>query len=191
MPADTDDSRKSRSEKLIREYLSHRKRGEEVSPEEYLTKYPELEKDLKELFNRLKAEGAEEMDIEEGPGAEAATPPDTIGDFKIIRELGSGGMGTVYEAEQISLKRKVALKVLPSHLSFSDEAVRKFHREAEAGGRQSHPGIVAIYAVGEEKGVHYIAQELVEEGRTLVLWFINSVTYFSKPKLNGVSLTPV
>jgi len=171
MPADTDDSRKrsrkSRSEKLIREYISRRDSGEDVTPEEYLTKYPELEKDLKELFNRLKAEGAEEIDMGEGHGAEAATPPDTIGDFKIIRELGSGGMGTVYEAEQLSLKRKVALKVLPAHLGFSDQAVLKFKREAEAGGRQQHPGIVAIHSVGEDKGVHYIAQELVEEGRTL------------------------
>jgi len=73
----------------------------------------------------------------------------------------------VYEAEQISLKRRVALKVLPAHLSFSSEAVLKFRREAEAGGRQSHPGIVAIHGVDEEEGVHYIAQELVEGGVTL------------------------
>ena len=75
----------------------------------------------------------------------------------------------VYEAEQISLNRRVALKVLPSHLSFSKEAVLKFQREAEAGGRQSHPGIVSIYAVGEHQGVHYIAQELVEGNYTLGL----------------------
>ena len=102
-----------------------------------------------------------------GVRVESTKPPDTIGDFKIIREIGRGGMGTVYEAEQISLQRKVALKILPSHLSFSDDAVRKFHREAEAGGRQSHPGIVAIHAVGEHEGLHYIAQELVGDGTTL------------------------
>ena len=76
-------------------------------------------------------------------------------------------MGTVYEAEQVSLKRKVALKLLPPHLSFSDGAIQKFRREAEAGGRQSHPGIVAIHAVGEHEGVHFIVQELVENGKTL------------------------
>lgn len=90
-----------------------------------------------------------------------------IDDFAILGEIGRGGMGIVYLAEQVSLNRKVALKILPSHLSFSDEAVLKFRREAEAGGRQSHAGIVAVHAVGEQRGVHYIAQEYVEGGRTL------------------------
>ncbi|MEW6744852.1 MAG: protein kinase [Planctomycetota bacterium] len=113
-----------------------------------------------------------------GAGAEVETPSDAgateavlsgriLGDFRVIREIGRGGMGRVWEAEQISLHRRVALKVLSPHLSFSADAVRKYHREAEAGGRQRHPGIVAIYAVGEAEGVHYIAQELVEEGVTL------------------------
>ncbi|MHC4942113.1 MAG: SUMF1/EgtB/PvdO family nonheme iron enzyme [Planctomycetota bacterium] len=100
-------------------------------------------------------------------GSDSGKPPHIIGDFKIIREIGKGAQGTVYEAEQISLKRNVALKILPAHLSLSDDAVQKFHREAEAGGRQRHPGIVAIYAVGEHEGVHFIAQELVGEGITL------------------------
>jgi serine/threonine protein kinase/Tfp pilus assembly protein PilF len=91
----------------------------------------------------------------------------TLGDFRIIKEIGQGGMATVYEAEQTSLNRKVALKILPSHLTWSDQSVRKFYREAEAGGRQSHPGIVAIYAVGEHEGRHFIVQELVEGGYTL------------------------
>ena len=99
---------------------------------------------------------------EEGLGTNRA-----LTDFRILRELGRGGMGTVFEAEQISLHRRVALKILPSHLSLSDEAVKKFRREAEAGGRQHHPGMVSVYAVGEERGIHYIAQELVEGGRTL------------------------
>jgi len=59
-----------------------------------------------------------------------------LGDFRIFREIGRGGMGVIYEAEQVSLKRKVALKLLPSHLSLSEDAVNKFKREAEAGGRQ-------------------------------------------------------
>ncbi|MHC4946533.1 MAG: serine/threonine protein kinase, partial [Planctomycetota bacterium] len=97
----------------------------------------------------------------------SAKPPQFIGDFKIIQEIGRGGMGAVYEADQLSLKRKVALKILPSHLGFFDDVVLKFRREAEAGGRQSHPGIVSVYAVGEHEGIHYIAQELVGNGITL------------------------
>ncbi|MHC4942821.1 MAG: tetratricopeptide repeat protein [Planctomycetota bacterium] len=95
-------------------------------------------------------------------GATPKKHPEVLGDFKIIRMIGKGGMATVYEAEQISLKRRVALKVLPGHLSFQDEAVKRFRREAEAGGRQSHSGIVAIFGVGEHEGYHYIAEELVE-----------------------------
>lgn len=90
-----------------------------------------------------------------------------LGDFRIIRELGRGGSGVVYMAEQISLNRNVALKVLSHHLRLSVEAVIKFGREAEALGRQSHSGIVSIYGVGECKGTHYFAQELVENGSTL------------------------
>ncbi|MBU0756159.1 MAG: serine/threonine protein kinase, partial [Planctomycetes bacterium] len=90
-----------------------------------------------------------------------------FGDYRIIREIGRGGMGVVYEAEEISLKRRVAIKILPSHLSFSDHAVQKFRREAEAGGRQVHPGIVVVYAVGSHNGIHFISQELVGHGYTL------------------------
>ncbi len=110
----------------------------------------------------------EEIDLlSESSSPTAGGTPQVVGDFRIIREIGRGGMGTVYEAEQVSLKRKVALKLMPPHLSFSDDAVQKFRREAEAGGRQHHPYIVAVHSVGEHEGIHYIAQELVEEGYTL------------------------
>jgi len=90
-----------------------------------------------------------------------------IDDYRIIKEIGRGGMARVYEAEQISLKRRVALKILSPHLSISRRAIQKFQREARAGGRQRHPGIVATFALGESEGLHYIAQELVESKRTL------------------------
>ncbi len=99
-------------------------------------------------------------------GNEEEGAPELAG-YRIIRQIGRGGMGVVFEAEQILLRRRVALKILSSHLLFSPDAIRKFQREAEAGARQHHPGIVTVYDVGEEDGVSYIAQELVEEGRTL------------------------
>ncbi|MBU0754033.1 MAG: protein kinase, partial [Planctomycetes bacterium] len=125
-----------------------------IDPESYLKRYPELEQELKDLFLKI----GSLPDIQ--PFTEA--DPWILGDFKILREIGSGGMATVYEAEQISLKRRVALKLLPSHRSLSTRSVLKFQREAEAGGRQTHPGIVAVYGVGEVEKIHYIAQELVE-----------------------------
>lgn len=132
-------------------------------PEEYLRHNPRLREDLKRLFQTVGKRFQDRADYPEGV-------PRILGDFRVIREIASGGMGTVFEAEQISLKRRVALKLLPSHLRFSGKAVQKFQREAEAGGRQNHPGIVVIYAVGEHHDVHYIAEELVEGGVTLADW---------------------
>ncbi len=90
-----------------------------------------------------------------------------VGDYRLIVPLGQGGMGAVWEAEQVSLKRRVALKLLAPHLSIADEALGRFHREANAAARLSHPGIVAVIEAGEAEGVHYIAQELVPGGVTL------------------------
>jgi len=137
--------------------------------------HPELSPALRRRIDEFLfvAEALPQSDRKEGEaapgtgGGESLETPRTIGDFTILRVLGTGGMATVYEAEQISLRRRVALKVLPSYLALSDRAVRGFQREAEAGARQSHPGIVSIYAVGQHEGVHYIAEELVEGGRTL------------------------
>ena len=102
---------------------------------EDLNKYAELENKLQNLFDKLDA--GQDQKLDHG-SPNPSTAPRIIGDFKVIREIGKGGMGAVYEAEQISLKRKVALKILPSHLSFSEKAVLKFKREAEAGGRLRH-----------------------------------------------------
>lgn len=157
--------RLSKSRRLFEEYLIRQDEGESVNPEEYLKKYPELEEDLKVLFHQLDEKMAKEEDLLSS-GAENGRPK-VLGDFQILKKIGSGGMASVFEAEQISLKRRVALKVLPAHLSFSDEAVKKFKREAEAGGRQCHPGIVSIFSVGEQDGMHFIAQELVRGGRNL------------------------
>ncbi len=85
-----------------------------------------------------------------------------LGDFRVIREIGRGGMGVVFEAEQISLNRSVALKVLPAHLTLRAESVERFKREASTASRLRHPGIVEIYSVGEEEETHFFAMELVD-----------------------------
>lgn len=86
--------------------------------------------------------------------------PRQIGDFEILRELGRGGMGVVYEAKQKSLKRQVALKILSSGLGLSSKAILRFRREAEAAGKLHHTNIVPIYTTGEDRGIHYYAMEL-------------------------------
>jgi len=90
-----------------------------------------------------------------------------LGDFRLLRELGRGGSGVVWEAEQLSLKRRVALKILAPAFSLSGRRLEEFRREAQAGSRLNHPRIVAVFSVGECEGAPFLAQELVAGGRTL------------------------
>ena len=85
----------------------------------------------------------------------------TLGDFELRREIGRGGMGTVYEAWQRSLQRTVALKVLSSHISATPKAVVRFKREAQAAAKLHHIHIVPIFAQGETDGIYYYAMELI------------------------------
>src|SRR5713226_9008772 len=85
-----------------------------------------------------------------------------LGDFEIIREIGRGGMGVVYDARQMSLNRKVALKVLSGGLGLTPKAVQRFHREAEAAAKLHHTNIVPVYATGEQDGTHFYAMELID-----------------------------
>ncbi len=87
-----------------------------------------------------------------------------LGDFRILRRLGRGGMAEVYLAEQVSLKRQVAIKVLLADMLDEKDTVliRRFEQEASAAGGLSHPNIVQVYMVGADEGIHYIAQEYVQ-----------------------------
>lgn len=85
-----------------------------------------------------------------------------IGGFRILRTLGHGKMGTIYEAEQLSLGRKVALKVLPSHFAEDKEFIERFGREARAAAAVNHPNIVSVIDFGTADGTYYIAMEFVE-----------------------------
>jgi tetratricopeptide (TPR) repeat protein/serine/threonine protein kinase len=92
--------------------------------------------------------------------------PGVLGDFRIFREVGRGGMGVVYEAEQVSLGRRVALKVLPFAATMDPKQLQRFKNEAKAAASLKHEHIVSVYAVGCERGVHYFAMEFIE-GHTL------------------------
>lgn len=84
-----------------------------------------------------------------------------LGDFKILRKLGQGGMATVYLAEQVSLKREAAIKIMHNELMSDETHVRRFEREAKAAAGLTHPNIVQVYMTGDFEGTHYIAQEYV------------------------------
>jgi tetratricopeptide (TPR) repeat protein len=99
-------------------------------------------------------------------GVETAVAAGRLGDFDIVREVGRGGMGIVYEAEQVSLGRRVALKVLPFAATLDPRQLQRFHTEARAAAGLHHTNIVPVYAVGCERGVHYYAMQFID-GRTL------------------------
>ncbi|MBP7053903.1 MAG: SUMF1/EgtB/PvdO family nonheme iron enzyme [Phycisphaerae bacterium] len=108
-----------------------------------------------------------ESNAVQNPSHSAALEPNLqIGDFRIERRLGAGGMGVVYQAMQVSLGRRVALKVLPFGLAAGSTAVQRFRREARAAARLCHPGIVTIFAEGAERDVCYFAMEMID-GRNL------------------------
>jgi hypothetical protein len=116
------------------------------------------------IAERLRACLASLQLLEQGaPGFEAAEggepdgPGRQLGDFRLLHEVGRGGMGIVYEAEQLSLERRVALKVLPFAATMDPKHLQRFQNEARAAAHLHHPNIVPVYFVGSERGVHFYA----------------------------------
>jgi serine/threonine protein kinase/Tfp pilus assembly protein PilF len=105
-----------------------------------------------------------------------------LGDFELLRELGRGGMGVVYEARQISLNRRIALKVLPPALGLSPQATKRFEREARAAAKLHHTNIVPVHAIGEQDGHNFYAMDLVE-GQSLDRVLADLVDQKSNPLL--------
>ena len=85
-----------------------------------------------------------------------------MGDYRIVREIGRGGMGVVYEAEQVSLGRRVALKVLPSPAGRDGTTLARFRREARASARLHHTNIVPVFEVGQDGEIRYYAMQFIQ-----------------------------
>jgi serine/threonine protein kinase len=142
----------NRLAEVLEQYLADLHAGRAVSREAFLAKHANLAAELEPCLAGLEF-------IQK---ATVADHPTQLGDFRVIREVGRGGMGVVYEAEQISLKRHVALKVLRFGAAPDTDALKRFQREAETVARLHHTNIVPIFAVGEENGVHYYAMQFIE-----------------------------
>jgi serine/threonine protein kinase len=150
--------------RAAREYLAELEAGRVPDRKAILAAHPNLAHELNECFDGI--------ELAHGAGKAlgvAPAPPQiagTIGDFRIVREIGRGGMGVVYEAQQTSLDRRVALKVLPFAAALDAKQLRRFRTEAHAAAQLHHTNIVPVHAVGSDRGVHYYAMQLIE-GRPL------------------------
>jgi serine/threonine protein kinase len=153
---------------LAHEFAKRFRQGERPSLTEYTERYPELEAQIRDLFPALVV--MEQFGSIAGPstGPHArtaivdATAPKQLGEYRILREVGRGGMGIVYEAVQESLGRHVALKVLPFQSLADANHLERFHREAQAAARLHHTNIVPVFGVGEHEGLHYFAMQLIQ-----------------------------
>ena len=154
---------------VAEEFARRLRAGERPSIEEYAHNYPHWADEIRDVFPAVQMmEDLKPRRDDTGPMTPPASagPPERIGDYRIIREIARGGMGIVYEAEQVSLGRRVALKVLPAHLLSNDTLRTRFHRESHAAARLHHTNIVSVFAVGEHDGLCYYVMQLID-GRGL------------------------
>ncbi len=147
-------------DRLAEAFVELLRHGASPTIESYAVSHPELADDIRSLFPML-------LSMEAAKGeALPSTVEGELGDFRLIREIGRGGMGVVYEAEQKTLGRRVALKVLPTSTTQDPRYVERFRMEAQAAGRLQHPSIVPVIGYGEDEGVHYYTMQFVD-GRGL------------------------
>ncbi len=131
--------------------------------EDYLQRYPAIADEIRQLLPMVIALENAKRSQPLTEQTQWKTPTiESLGDFQIVREIGRGGMGVVFEARQKSLERRVAIKVLPKHLLMSDRLLELFHREAKTAARLHHTNIVPVLDIGEEDGLHYFAMQYIE-----------------------------
>jgi len=146
-------------DRLAEEFAARFRRGERPALKEYTDRYPELADEIRELFPAMvKVEQADEGHVNHENEVRTPGPASSqqqIGDYRIVGVIGRGGMGVVYEAEQVSLGRRVALKVPPRHMAADRMTLERFRREARAAARLHHTNIVPVYEVGQEGEVRF------------------------------------
>jgi WD40 repeat protein/serine/threonine protein kinase/tetratricopeptide (TPR) repeat protein len=155
-------------ELLAEEFLDRKRRGEQPTLREYLERYPDLAGEIHDLFPALlmvedlgESSGDTTGSMAADHGAALGIRLEQLGDYRILREIGRGGMGVVYEAEQESLGRRVALKVLSAGSLLDPKQVRRFEREAKAAARLHHTNIVPVFGVGRQDGLHYFVMQFI------------------------------
>ncbi len=151
-------------DRLAEEFAQRYRRGERPSLKEYLDRYPHLAGEIRDVFPAMVEIEQAEEDRHDPPGRTDAgpAPPVQVGEYRIVREVGRGGMGAVYEAEQLSLGRRVALKLLPLHVAKDGKALERFRREAKAAAKLHHTNIVPVFEFGQDGGLCYYAMQFIQ-----------------------------
>lgn len=159
---------------VLADYLLRTDQGEAIEPREFIESHPEFATELGEILQVEQRIN----DVVETPPPETVQLPaiDTVseqpeavqhfGDYELLEEVARGGMGVVFKANQVSLNRVVAVKLILSGTFASEVDIRRFRSEAETAARLSHPNIVDIYEIGEHDGQHYFSMPFVS-GRSL------------------------
>jgi WD40 repeat protein/serine/threonine protein kinase len=152
-------------DRLAEEFVARFRGGERPSLTEYVERHPDLADEIREVFpalvemEQLKPVTADQT-WKNAPIPEP-TDPSRVGEFRILRRVGYGGMGVVYEAIQESLGRHVALKLLPAEALADPKRLERFRREAKAAARLHHSNIVPVFGTGQADGRHYYAMQFI------------------------------
>jgi serine/threonine protein kinase/Tfp pilus assembly protein PilF len=158
--------------KALEEYLAALEAGRPPNRQDFLARHGDIAAALARCLEGLEFLQAAAPQVRESGAEEPAlqatdiNPEAPLGDYRIVREVGRGGMGVVYEAVQISLGRRVALKVLPFAAALDARQLQRFRNEAQAAACLHHQNIVPVFAVGCERGVHYYAMQFID-GQTV------------------------
>jgi serine/threonine protein kinase len=165
----TSESRSGLVLELAEEFLERYRQGERPSLKEYSDRHPSLADEIRQVFPAMAmmeqialADESLSSDLLGTAPPAKAPPQEQLGDYRILREVGRGGMGVVYEAEQVSLGRNVALKLLPPQILRDAQQRLRFEREARSAAKLHHTNIVPVFGVGEHDGTPYYVMQFIQ-----------------------------
>jgi len=150
---------------LAAEFVERRRAGDRVSIDDYVAKFPDHAEEIRELFPAVLAMERLQRRAQQDSRPRISKHEiqvEQLGDYRVIGEIARGGMGIVYEAEQVTLGRRVAVKVLPKQALRDDKDIQRFEREAKTSAKLHHTNIVPVFGVGEQDGLHYIVMQFIQ-----------------------------
>ena len=148
-------------DEIVDSFSARLENGEHPSIEEYKQKYPHLAQRIDGVLPALVLLENVDSDPNERKLAVDDSIPETLGDYRIIQEIGRGGMGIVFEAQHTTMRRRVALKVLPKSSAEKPNYLKRFLTEARSAGQLHHTNIVPVFEVGESEGLHFYSMQYI------------------------------